>query len=274
MRNLLRFIIRHHFFILFLLFELSSLTLLFSLNTYQKVAFHSFSQRVTGRFALRISNFMDYMSLRKENRELIQENTILYNRLSRISGNIPPALPGISANDTMAKFGYFPARVINNSTNRQHNYITLDKGKIHGLTSDMAVVSSNGVVGLTKSVSENFSVVLSMLNLDFMVSGKIKKNGYFGPVSWDGIRADRVILTDIPHHVELSVGDTIVTSGYGEVFPEGCLIGIIEDFRLKGGNYYEIDIRLSTDFRNLENVQVIKSFYKEELDSLENASIE
>jgi len=47
------------------------------------------------------------------------------------------------------------------------------------------------------------------------------------------------------------------------------LIGIIEDFRLKGGNYYEINVRLSNDFRKLSYVQVIKNITRQEIDSLE-----
>ena len=135
----------------------------------------------------------------------------------------------------------------------------------------MAVISSEGIVGIVKSVSANYASVLSVLNRDFTVSAKIKKNGYFGPLSWNGNSAGNATLTDIPHHVKITRGDTIVTSGFGGIFPEGYMIGIIDDFRLKGGNYYEITVRLSTDFRKLNYVQVIRNYAKTEIDSIENA---
>jgi rod shape-determining protein MreC len=137
----------------------------------------------------------------------------------------------------------------------------------------MAVINSDGIVGVVKSVSESYSSVLSVLNRDFTVSAKIRKNGYFGPLTWSGSSSYYATLVDIPHHVKISEGDTIVTSGFGGVFPEGFLIGTISDFKLKGGNYYEIKVRLSNDFRKLNYVQVIRNYAKNEIDSLENAVI-
>jgi rod shape-determining protein MreC len=139
-----------------------------------------------------------------------------------------------------------------------------------GIGPDMAVISTDGIVGIVKSVSDNYASVLSLLNRDFTVSAKIKKNGYFGPLSWNGNTAEFATLVDIPHHVKISEGDTIITSGFGGVFPEGLMIGIIDHFRLKGGDYYEIRVRLSNDYRRLNYVQVVQNYAKNEIDSLEN----
>ncbi|MBN2481492.1 MAG: rod shape-determining protein MreC [Bacteroidales bacterium] len=270
MRKLLRFIIQNHFIILFLLIESFSLFLLFSRNPYQKFTFYRFSHSIINRIASRISNLEDYFSLYHENRALVEENTKLYNQLAS-------SYPGTTSdtiyrlyNGTSGTYLYIPARIINNTVNNQYNYITINKGSRDQIEPDMAVICNNGIVGYTKSVSKNFTVVLPALNLDFIVSGKIKKSGYYGPVSWNGVNANLLTLVDIPHHVTLNQGDTVITSGYGGIFPEGYLIGTIEDFRLKGGNYYEINIKLSSDFRRLDNVQVIRHHAKQELDSLQN----
>jgi rod shape-determining protein MreC len=105
-----------------------------------------------------------------------------------------------------------------------------------------------------------------------MVSARIKSNGYFGPLSWNGDDTEYATLVDIPHHVKITPGDTVITSGFGGIFPEGHHIGVIEDFHLKGGNYYVIRVKLSTDFRRLNYVQVIRNFAKNETDSLDNAA--
>lgn len=270
MRNLLRFIVQHHFLILFLLIESFSLFLLFSANPYQRVKFYSASHKVSGRISNRVENIKDYFSLYRENRKLSEENARLYNHLKssfRVVGS-----DTIYAGDSITprNYLYFTARVINNSVNKQYNYITLDRGSMGGINSEMAVISSDGIVGVVKSVTDNYAAVLSVLNRDFIISAKIKNNGYFGPLSWDGNSTEKVTLVDIPHHVKVSKGDTIVTSGFGGVFPEGFLIGTIDNFRLKGGNYYEISVRLSTDFRKLNYVQVIQNFARQETDSLEN----
>ena len=269
MRNLLRFIIQHHFLILFLLIESFSLFLLFSANPYQRVVFYNASHKLSGRISTRMENFKDYFSLYYENRKLAEENSNLYNRLKT---SYSLATADSSDSLTHRKFLYLKTRVINNTVNKQYNYITLDKGSRGGIEPDMAVISSDGIVGIVKSVSDNYASVLSVLNRDFIVSAKIKKNGYFGPLNWNGNSAENATLVDIPHHVKISKGDTIVTSGFGEIFPEGVMIGIIDDFRLKGGNYYEIKVKLSNDFRTLNYVQVIQNYAKNEIDSLENVA--
>jgi rod shape-determining protein MreC len=221
--------------------------------------------------SLRVENFRDYLSLHDENRKLAEENAQLYNSLvsSYLIVRADSSHPGDS---TMPRRYYFlTSKAINNTVNKQFNFITIDKGSRGGIQPEMAVISSEGIVGVVKSVSENYSSVLSVLNRDFTVSAKIKKNGYFGPLNWNGKNSNYATLVDIPHHVIFERGDTVVTSGFGGVFPEGFLIGIIDDYKLKGGNYFEIRVKLSNDFRKLNYLQIIKNYGKQEIDSLENA---
>src|SRR5512147_1656664 len=82
MRNLFRFIIQHHFLILFTVIEIFSLFLLFSSNSYQKVAFYNASQKISWKASMKMSNILDYFSLHYENRKLAEENSRLYNNLS------------------------------------------------------------------------------------------------------------------------------------------------------------------------------------------------
>lgn len=271
MRKLLRFIIQYHFIILFLLIESLSLLLLFRTNSYQKFAFYKFSHSITSRLSSRISNLGDYFSLHQENRKLIEENTKLYNQLAGLHPEASSYAYSQSDSGLSDTYRYISARVVDNTVNNQYNYITINKGSRYQIEPDMAVICNEGIVGYTKAVSKNFTVILPALNLDFIISGKIKKNGYYGPVSWNGVNTNHLTLVDIPHHVSVSQGDTIITSGFGGTFPEGYLIGTIESFRLKGGNYYEINLRMSTDFRKIDNVQVIKYIDRQELDSLQNS---
>ncbi|MBN1791674.1 MAG: rod shape-determining protein MreC [Bacteroidales bacterium] len=269
MRNLLRFIIQHHFLILFLIIESFSLFLLFNANPYHRVRFYSSSHKVSGRISNKMENIKDYFSLYNENQKLSEENARLYNRLK--SSYRLVAADTIFEGDSLSqrKFMYLTARVINNTVNKQYNYITLDRGSAGGIEPEMAVISSDGIVGIVKTVTPNYAAVLSLLNRDFIISAKIKKNGYFGPLSWNGNSTEYATLVDIPHHVQVNEGDTIVTSGFGGVFPEGFMIGTIDHFRLKGGNYYEITVNLSSDFRKLSYVQVIRNYARQEIDSIE-----
>jgi rod shape-determining protein MreC len=216
-----------------------------------------------------MENIKDYFSLYNENQKLSEENARLYNRLKSSYSLVVADTSFAGDSLPRRKFTYLTARVINNTVNKQYNYITLDRGSSGGIGPEMAVISSDGIVGIVKTVTPNHAAVISVLNRDFIISAKIKKNGYFGPLSWNGNTTENATLVDIPHHVQVNEGDTIVTSGFGGVFPEGFMIGTIDHFRLKGGNYYEITVKLSNDFRKLNYVQVIRNFARQEIDSIE-----
>lgn len=270
MRNLLRFILKHHFPVLFVLFEIFSIFLLVQNNNYHKAVFFNSTQYINGSIHKNIDRFKKFLNLRNENERLIKENYELRNDLIYYETNC------IGLNDkqdflgkTELQYEYQPARVINNSVNKQYNYITLNKGSQDGINQEMGVISSNGVVGITLHVSKHFSTVISLLNRDFSLSSKIKGSNYFGSITWEGKSYDKVRLKEIPFHVELSMGDTIITSGYSDYFPEGIIIGTISEFFIEGGNYYNITVDLSTDFKNLTNIYVIKNFWREEKIKLE-----
>jgi rod shape-determining protein MreC len=160
--------------------------------------------------------------------------------------------------------------VLNNSIFRQHNYITLDKGRSAGVKPEMGVISSEGIVGVVRGVSENFSSVISLLNSELSVSAKLKNSGYYGSFNWTGRDYRYGKLQDIPLHVDVSIGDTVITSGYSAIFPEGILVGFVEEYQEKGGRFLELTVELSTDFKKLNNVYIVKNLLKEEQKELEN----
>ena len=272
MRNLLRFIIQYHALILFLLFEIFSITLLIVTGSYQDARFYQAGQRLKYTLSYKIENKRDYLSLYKENKRLAEENNHLYNllRSSYKVSYIDSSFRG----DTLSPryYRYISARVINNSVNKKYNYITLDKGSNHGIEPEMAVICNEGIVGMVKTVSDNFCVVLSLLNPRFGVSAKIKSSGFYGPLSWKETSSDKAVMEDIPHHARIVKGDTILTSGYGSIFPENYPIGVISNYKLKGGNYYEITVKLSTDFQRLNQVQVIRNEFRKEIITLEETA--
>jgi len=115
-----------------------------------------------------------------------------------------------------------------------------------------------------------FSTVISLLNTNLRVSAKIKKNNAFGSLSWDGVDHQEAVLYEIPYHIDISKGDTIITSGFSTIYPEGILIGTIKNFEVEGGNFYVIRVKLSTDFKRLTYVNVVSNLRKGEQIELEN----
>jgi len=171
--------------------------------------------------------------------------------------------------DTLVRYDFVSARVINNTVAQFKNHLTINRGRDMGLEPGMAVISGSGAVGKIKSVSEHFAVVTSLLNTDEQVSSLLKRTGNFGTAQWNGVDPNIINLLYIPRHVKPQPGDSVVTSGYNAVFPEGILVGIVREVDLKEeAQFYDIRVELSQDFRRLAYVKVIKSQLRGELDSL------
>jgi len=270
MRNLLNLIYKYHYFLLFFFLESIAVSMGIRYNLYQKAGFVSFTENIAAFFNESISSFTDYFTLVETNRKLSLENTLLRNQLQRVYRS--DELFFFGENDTLHRQKYFftSARVISNTVTRMHNYLSLDKGRNQGIEPEMGVICPDGIVGITNGVTKNFTSVLSVLNLNFHVSAKLKKNDYFGTISWDGQDYRTVILSEIPYHVNIEKGDTIVTSGYSAVFPEGIPIGTVEEAVVENGNFYNIRVKLFTDFRHLTYVDVVRNLQKEEQQKLKN----
>jgi rod shape-determining protein MreC len=221
-----------------------------------------------------MSSFGDYLSLTRVNEELAKENVRLHN-LQVKSYKVAVDSSFLFVDSLyQQQYIYRWAKVINNSVNKQLNYITLNKGSLQGIEPEMAVVTNAGIIGKILSVSRNYSTVISLLNKRLKVSAKVKKNNHFGPLSWDGKDYRKVKLYDIPSHVDVAVGDTIVTSGYS-VFPEGKLIGTVSTVESKsGGNFHDISVDLSIDFKQISYAEVIGDLLKKERLELENSELE
>jgi rod shape-determining protein MreC len=264
MRSLLRFILRYHLFFIFLLMEGLSFTILIQYNRFHRAGFLNITRNIQGFTYTRLGNLKDYFYLRKINQDLANENNLLLNQLDHYKQLMVNYPVGVADSLPGRKYVYIPAMVINNSVNKQYNFITINKGSHHGIYPEMAVISPNGVVGVVFTVSGNFSTIISLLNRDFRISAKIKKNDYFGSLSWKGTDHFTADLSEIPYHVDVQVGDTIVTSGYSAIFPENILLGVISDFSIEESNFYQIEVKLSVDFKHLVSVNVIRNLLRDE----------
>jgi rod shape-determining protein MreC len=269
MRNFFLLIRKYNFFIVFLLLEVVSGILLVRNSTYQRAAVISTSNELVGKIYTAYSNVTDYLVLGETNRILSAENARL-RRADSVSF-YDPSFRVLRVNDTIGlqQYEYISARVVNNSVSRVNNYITLDKGSLQGIQPEMAVMGSNGVVGIVKDVSEHFSTVISILHSSTKISSKIKKNNYFGSSVWDGENPQIAKLLDIPSHAQVKVGDTIVTSTYSGIFPRDILVGVVSEIGTSGESFKEIKLKLATDFQKLSYVYVIRNLLKSERDTIE-----
>lgn len=270
MRNLLVFITKNYFFFLFLLLETFCIYILVQNNKFQRASFVNSSNQVSASVLSTSENIQQYFYLKSENERLAKENAELHSH-DLLSFSV--LVNGeYTINDTVKKqkFTYTNAKVVNNSTNRRNNYLTLDKGSKQGITNKMGVTSSSGVVGIVENVSENFCTVKSLLHSNTIINSKLKKDGSFGPLSWDGESFEFATLNDIPTHVRLFKGDTVVTSQYTKMFPENIMIGTVDSYyRESTKPFYTVKIKLSTDFKKLTHVYIVDNKLRAEQEELE-----
>ncbi|MEI6047534.1 MAG: rod shape-determining protein MreC [Bacteroidota bacterium] len=269
MRSLLNFLSKYNNLIIFLILEGIAVYLLATGNNYHNTRVLNGIRNLTKKTEEKINNTRNYLNLREINVNLAAENIALRNSIGRT--NNKENLLFFSVTDSIYRQQYLhtSAEVISNSINRQKNFFTLNKGDRQGIKVDMAVTSENSVAGVIVSCSENYSVAMSLLNLDFRLSARIKTNGYFGSLNWNGKDTHYAVLSEIPQHVFVNMGDTIETTGYSAIFPEGVLVGTVSDFEKMGGDFYKITVLLATDFRKLHFVDIIGNMKKTEQLELE-----
>jgi rod shape-determining protein MreC len=272
MRNLISFLWKNYFFFLFLILEALALFILVNTNYHQKRVVLNTTSDISGNILQVYDHVITYFKLREANEILALENAYFRNQHPEIlqeSDSNRLIQPDTSVRQ---QYIYHPAKVISSSINRRNNYLKLNRGRSHGVEPDMAVVAPNGVVGQVVEVSENFSSVMSVLNSQTRISAKLKLSNQVGSLFWDGQDYKKGKLIDIPSHVNFAIGDTVITSGYSHIYPEGILIGIVEGFNIEpGDNFFEIDVRFSVDYNNIHYVYTIENIYREELIELENS---
>lgn len=269
MRNLLQFIVQHANFLLFLLLEVVAMTLVVTSRNYQRSAMLTTANSVVGAISSTATDVSDYFSLRQQNTALAQENAQLRSQIDAYSKFVPDCT--FTTLDTCHRI-VRAARVMDLTTWKSNNYFTIDHGNTDGIESGMGVVCQQGIVGVVGKTSAHFALVIPIVHSGIAISCRLKKNDYICFTHWDGVNYRYASLTDIARHIDVAVGDTVVTSGLTGIFERGLPVGIVDRVSLNDGDsYYHVTMRLSTDFRCLDYVYVVDNPYHAELDTIQSS---
>lgn len=280
MRNLINFLLKYNYWFLFILLEVASFVLLFRFNRYQQSAFFTSANAVTGAVYEVSGGISSYFHLKSVNEDLLDRNMLLEQQISNLEkALLDHQTDSITINSVkelpLTDYRLFKARVIKNSLNQADNYITLNKGASSGIRPEMGVVDGNGIVGIVYQTSPSYSVVISVLNSKSSISCKIIGSDYFGYLKWEHGNSQYAYLRDLPRHAQFNLGDTVVTSGYSTVFPEGIMIGTVDNMSdSHDGLSYLLKIKLATDFGKISDVRVIERTGQQEQQELEKRSMQ
>ena len=269
MEALLAFIKKYNYVFVFVLLEIVAVIFISQNSHYQSSVIVSSGNAVAGRFYGTVSSVGDYFGLRHENELLAAENARLRAQLE--NSYISYTTRVFTREDTVYKqrYGYTEAKVMKNSWNQRNNYIMINKGRQQGVKLDQAVISPQGIVGVVVNTTDNFATIMPVLHSNSRNSVKIPRISTNGSLVWNGGDFRYATLIDIPTTYKLQKNDTIVTSGMANDFPEGIMVGYVDGLSTaRGSGFYNVKVRLATEFTKLDHVYIINNRFKSEQDSL------
>ena len=260
MQTLLKILLRYSNFLVFLLLEVAAFLLISMNSAYPRSSILSTANEFVAWQNAVVSDIRGYFNLRAQSEQLAAENVALRNRIT-----------SMDSEENTAVIHYESAKVVQMTTDRLHNYLTINRGSKDGIQRGQGIRNEEGVVGIVKTVGPHYSVVLPVINTVSNISCRFAKNDYLGTLKWDGKDNRFALLADVSAHMVVNPGDTIITSGLSPVFPEGIPVGIVENSTLKeGDSYHTICVRLSTNFKRLKYVEVVQNADQKELEDLTN----
>jgi len=154
-------------------------------------------------------------------RDLEQEN----NRLRRAIGY-----------EERSVFQLIPARIIVRDSGTWWNTVKIDRGFDDGVDPDMPVLTEDGLVGKTTTVSKNVSTVLLIADETCKVAATVegtREQGIARGERTSTASAPEISLTFLSKTADLKPGQKVFTSGVGGVYPSGVAIGVIKDFKVR-----------------------------------------
>lgn len=276
MNNLSEFLKRNFHIFLFVILQIGCIIMITSSVKYTSFVVSNICQSIVSPINDKWQKVIRHFSLETENEQLVQQNIKLLNERDNAFIFKDDSLYSKIQEDTAKKekirlYDYSSANIVYKTTDKTHNYIIIDKGRQDSITRDMAVLSAGGVLGVVNDVTEHFASIISLLHPDARISAKIVSANQIGTLLWDGINPRYAQLYDIPQHVPVKVGDSIVTSGYSNIFPKDILVGIVADVKENNhSSFLNIKVKLATNFNNVNKVYLIRNIYTNEMDELKS----
>ncbi len=279
MQKLFDFLRNKKHWLILISIQVFSLSLLFNNGVHHQAIKFYISSILTGYINESVSRAYSYLDLEEKNITLLGENARLQQEINYLKRYISDKEASLfldsimMTNEEQAK--YITARIVNLHQISNEPYFIINKGKKDGLRIDMPVMSSKGVFGAIIEVSERYAVVIPIINPRTKLSSMILNKGYHGHVHSLGHNYP-AYFGGTSLQAEIQQGDTIVTSGYSYIYPEGLLVGTIKGKNNKTvagasaafGNY---EITLQSDFDNIKHVYVLLNPTMPEAKQLEDS---
>ncbi|MBQ3791716.1 MAG: rod shape-determining protein MreC [Clostridia bacterium] len=224
------------------------------------------SQAVTDAIAGYVSYFADFDKLVKENADLKQQ-------LSDLREQVDDAIEIKALNDWLYNYleikrlnpdyQFLDATVTGRSSNNFANIFTLDRGTSAGVRVNMPVLTNDGLVGYVSEVGINWCKVKTLFDYDASIGVKDKRSGVIGVLesSYELSRQGQCRMIYLEPDANVKVGDTVVTSGFSEMYPPGLIIGYVSAVEHNASSRsLEAIVTVVASFDDAEKVMILVDY--------------
>lgn len=215
-----------------------------------------------------INNFFGYFSdvdaIKEENKKLKEQNAELKNKLKNAEvfekeNESLRSLLGLKK--TQTEFETEAAEIVSRDPGNWFSTITIDKGTANGIAADQAVITdNNALVGRVYEVGSNWAKIVTITDPECSAGALIERSGEYGVIEGDAVleQEGKFKLSYISKNTNLIVGDTLVTSGLGGIFPAGLAIGKVQSMKtdVQGISQYAV-VEPACDLKKIKNVLII-----------------
>lgn len=205
-----------------------------------------------------VDHYLLNIKASKENIELKKEVASLKEKILYLSelDKENQRLKGLLNQKISSNYSKVLAQVVSWDSNHGYRVIRINRGASSGLQLQSVVVTSEGVVGYVYRLTDNFADVLTIMDSNNRVDGLIQRTRSHGIV--EGYSDTRTIMKYISRTEKVVLGDVVLTSGLGNIYPKGLVIGQVARIEKESfGITQAIELNTAVNFRKLEEVVVL-----------------
>ena len=216
-------------------------------------------------FAGFVDYFTEFDRISKENEQLRKENEELkklQSDLEVLKEENEWLRDFLEIKNKNTEFEFEDAIVIGKSSGASHMTLTINKGSLHGIKAGMTVITGQGLVGKIEEVGLTTSDIVCVTDLSSACGALVERSALVGII--EGYNNDKcrfLYTTGLADLEDLKVGDSIITSGKGSIYPYGLKIGTVTELKIDDASRSVIaTVNTAVDFENISRVMIIKSF--------------
>lgn len=203
----------------------------------------------------------------KKMQEKYEQTKLLEAKYNEVNKQLQELEDTLEINNSLIDSSYLNATVVNRDIGYWYNTITVDKGSKNGVEKDMAVITSKGLIGKIINVSNFNSTVKLLTNEDInnKISVKIEIGDkyVYGILTGFDSSTNCFQIEGISENTEIPTNSMVTTTGMGDIFPSGILIGVVK--RVSTDNFdlaRTVEVEPYVDFDDINYVTILKRDYK------------